>query len=447
MAKQRVRDNNDLVIGGAGADGHGVMCGFGGDGPLTREVFVDLLRRSGIDESWFPATKDAKVQLTRAMRTVGGSRGLSAEQEKKKGRQVVEEREPSSRWMLVSGGGTASESRRPGDAWGEIALVATLYDDERGQSLEFEPVESPLALAVKEEFDRLTGAQLYQAADITGWLNHIHRDLLSGVRIGWGWYVPREHRVLAEQIAETFWNEEHYGQNWTYPPLPVATSAQLQKGIAFGLAAEVDEQLALLEGQRRKLRTAKAGYDKSGKLVELSKLGEYASLHYAYDDQGEFVDIGARAAESFAIRFARVGRRVDAYADTLGDELVSYCKQRIHDAMTEIDSILEGGATKDDGTFRDLLAETEAREEAEEAAEEAKAAAEQLGMSVCEQRVRDALTTWWTYERSNEDNKTKRDIGPLARAMGVAKYNPANDAIEWRGTIKSCMQIFQLVDY
>lgn len=344
---RKIRSNNDLVVAGIGADGHGVMTGFRGDGPLVRSRLLDMGRRSGIDETWMPPAKDAKVQLSRAIRKIALHHGMSAEPEKKKNRQVVEARDWASCWSIISSGGEGA-APRAGEAFGRRTLVATLFDDAQGQSIEFDPPDHPLAVAVQEEYDRIIGAEVFQAADVTGWLNRIHRDLLLGVRYGAGWYVPREHRAIAEQIAETFWVEERWGEAWMYPPLPVASSDQLSRGIAFGLQAEVDEQLALLGAQRRRLREMRGGHDRNGNAVEGG----------AHDDKGELVDIGARAAESFAVRFARVGHRVAAYAAQLGDDLVAECTARIHDAMIEIDAVLEGGATKD-GVFRDVIVEQE----------------------------------------------------------------------------------------
>lgn len=435
---RRVRSNDDLVVAGAGADGHGVMCGFRARETMTRSTLIDLARRSGIDDVWFPPTKDPKVQLTRAMRAVASKQGLAAEQEKKKNRQTVERREFVSRWMLVSGG--VDGETKAGAAYGKVALVATLYDDERAQEIVFEPSDSPLAVAVKKEFDDLTNAELYQASDVSAWLNRIHRDMLGGVRYGAGWYVPRAHRSIAEAITAVFWGEARYGEAWMDPPLPVASSAQLQRGIANGLIDEVAEQLALLENARRRLRVERGGFDSKGNAVALRDRNgneiDMMSISYAYNDKGELIDIGARAAETFAIRFARVGRRVDDYAQAIGDELVAECKARIGDAMIELDNVLEGGATKPDGAFRDLLVESEEREEQQRAE-----LAQPITMGEASQRERDALSSWWTYERTNG-----RNVGNLASALATATFDRLNDRIIWRGETKTPAEIWRLVD-
>lgn len=423
---------NDLVVAGVGADGHGVMCGFRARETMTRATLIDLARRSGIDDVWFPATKDAKVQLTRAMRVVAGRHGFSAEQEKKKNRQVVEAREFVSRWMLVEGG--VDGEVRVGAAYGKLALVATLYDDEQGQSIVFEPSESQYAIAVRDEFKALTDAQLYQASDVSAWLNRIHRDMLGGVRYGAGWYVPRAHRSIAESITTVFWNEARYGEAWMDPPLPVASSAQLQRGLANGLIDEVAEQLALLENARRRLRVERGGFDSKGNSVAVTD--GMMSNAYAYNSERELIDIGVRAAESFAIRFARVGHRIDSYASSIGEDFVNECKLHIGEAMMELDHILEGGATTSDGAFRDLLVENEARE-AEQRAELAKP----ITMGEATQRERDALSTWWTHERTNG-----RSVGNLASALATATFDRLNDRIVWRGESKTPSEIFRLVD-
>jgi hypothetical protein len=310
------KGDGHLVVAGTGADGHGVIFGFRGLGAMTRGRLVDIARRCSLPPEWLPMPKEPQVQLTRAVRDVAGDT-YNAERELKKSRQVVEAREWTSRWMLVrrvAGEGTSVP--QAGQTFGEIALVATLYPD---GSLEFDGDEG-LATAVRDRFDERVGAERYEAADVTRWINDVHRFHLDAVRYGAGWYVPRRYRQISERITEVFWGEERWGEAWMDPPLPVATSAQLSLGIANGLCSEVDEVLEDLAGQREARRKAS-------------------------DDPK--ADIGARAAETFMVRLSKVGSRIVAYADVMGADLVENCRERIHDAMVELDAALEGGVSED----------------------------------------------------------------------------------------------------
>ncbi len=308
----RAKGNVDLVVAGAGADGHGVISGFRGDGEMTRAQLVDLATRAGLPLEWLPAPKDAGVQLRRAVQSVGGA-AYSAEHERARDRQTVEAREPASRWMLVRRG---AETMTAGARFGEIVLVATLYD---GGEIEFDGDEG-LATAVRAEFDARVGAERYVASDVTRWLGEVHRYHLDAVRYGFGWYVPRRHRNVAESICAVFWGEARWGDAWMDPPLPVASSAQLSLGLANGLKLEVEEVLVDLANARARVRDAKSD---------------------------QTVDIGPRAAETYMVRLTRVAARVMSYVDTLGAENVNACRDSIHDAMIELDAVLDGGVTAD----------------------------------------------------------------------------------------------------
>jgi hypothetical protein len=316
----------NLVVAGMGAEGHGVMTGYRASGALTLTALRELAARAGVEEQHMPKAKDAKVQLTRAMRAVASDRGMQAEQEKKKNRQTVEAREPASRWMLVSGG-VAGEMPAPGMPYGRLELVATLYDDARGQALVMDPPDSTLAIAVRDEYQRLISTKEVIASDVSKWLNEYHRDVLCAVQYGIGWYVPRAHRAMAESIVAVFWGEASYGDKWMNPPLPVASSEQLSLGLANGLCDEVAEQMKLLADKRAELRAER-------------------------NDQT--AEITARAATSFMVRLNRIGARANAYAALLGDKLLDMCHSRIADMMIDLDRVISGGVTNPDGSFREI---------------------------------------------------------------------------------------------
>jgi hypothetical protein len=313
--------NTNLVVAGAGADGHGVLCGYRGEGAMQRSTLADLARRAGLPEQWLPAPKEARVQLQRAVAGVASAQGLSAERDVKRDRNVAW----VSRWMLVSA--NTNDDPTVGAPFGSIMLVVTLADD---GTLAFETGDTDvLSTMVRAEYERRVGAELYQASDVTRWLHEIHRERLGGVRYGAGWYVPRAKRSVAEAITQVFWGEARWGEAWMDPPLPVASSEQLSIGIANGLIAEVGEVIAELENQRVRRREA----------------------------NGPAADIGPSAAEGFLVRFRYVGKRVDAYAELLGPDRVTECLDTIADAMIALDSVIEGGVIDALGRWRDPEAE------------------------------------------------------------------------------------------
>lgn len=290
--------NNNLVVAGAGADGHGVLGGYRGLGALTRALLADYAARAGLPEEWLPAPKDPRTQLARAVTAVARAAGLTVERDDSTAGVL---------WLLVQG--RHDGAYEIGAAYGQVALVVTLGFE---GALEIDTDRDDLRQAVQAEYQRRVGAELYQASDVTRWLHEIHRDRLGGVRYGTGWYVPRANRQIAEAITAVLWGDAHWGEGWMDPPLPVATSAQLATGIAKGLIAEVGEVSAELI-RVREARQAAGG------------------------------DIGQRAAEGFVIRFRAVDQRVAAYANLLGPDNVADCRATIADAMIALDSVLEGG--------------------------------------------------------------------------------------------------------
>jgi len=317
------RSNHTLAVAGSPADGHGIITGFRGRDSMLRAQLVMLADKATLPREWLPMPKDPKVQLSRAVAAVASEQGLAARQEKRRNRQVSEEREPTSRWFLVNEGGSSTvngdaDRARAGDAYGRIEAVVTLYTDRDQPELDFDTGNPGIATRIQREFDERCGQELYEAADVTRWLNQVHQLHLSAVRYGFGWYVPRATRAIAEAIVDTFWGEAKWGEAWCSPPLPVATTAQLQMGIAGGLCREVDEIMADLDGQRKKAREAKP-------------------------DAHPPADIGARAAENFMMRFTRVLARVVSYSELMGDQLVADVRGQVHDAMIELDGVLEGG--------------------------------------------------------------------------------------------------------
>lgn len=296
------------VVAGAAAEGHGVLVGWRGHGELTRTKLMELVAQAGIPQDWAPEIKNPNVQLTRAIQAVAGTL-YNPEQVKKKNVKFAKgEREWASRWMLVSR--QVSDAATAGDNFGEISLVATLFDDDSGSQLVINTNIADLETKVRYEYETRIGAERYIAADITKWLGEVLRDRFDAVRYGGNWYVPRNNRAAAEALCEAFW-AGGWGTSWMRPALPIATSAQLSLGLALGLETEVNEVMADLALQRQ----------------EAQKQGKQ--------------DISEKVATSFMIRLRAIGTRMITYSNILGDENIENCRNHIHDAMIELDKLLE----------------------------------------------------------------------------------------------------------
>ncbi len=298
--------HGDLIAGSA-AEGHGILVGWSGAGDMLRSRLVELATLAGLPEEWVPSPKDPAVQLTRAVKTVAGERGLDPKQERAKDRQTAEARKVDSRWMLAT---RASEGARVGAKYGSIVLVASLY----GDVLEFDAEsDAELVVLVRAKFEELVASERYIAADVTRWLAETLRYRLDAVKYGGNWYVPRRHRATAERIVAAFCPS--WGNDWMEPPLPIASCDQLARGLSNGPMSEVDKVLADLAYQRQ-----------------------------VASEQGR-EDVGERAACTFLGRLRTIAQRVVAYGALLGDDHVGECRRRVHAAMVDLE------AQRGDGGF------------------------------------------------------------------------------------------------
>lgn len=383
--------NDSIVVAGAAAEGYGVYAGLKhGTGPMTMERYTDLCDRGGIPEEWRLPAKGAKTQLTRAVRTVAGRNRLLH----RPGTRLLTEVRPYAVRLLLIGAlapqveaepagnvtldtdqandvssdtdtdaviraaldgddTTANDAPSAGDslvgqAYGTILLQVTLYDEPsadgqtRVQNIDYRG-DQALADLVRAEYARNVGGQVFETADITGWINRTLQVHCEGVMSGPAWYIAREYRAQAEALTEAFATYGQWGSGWFDPPVPCATSAQLGVGMAKSLCAELGVHL-----------------------------GELATAREEAQAKGN-EDITPKKAEGFAIRLARVKKRIDFHAGTLGPQAHAECIAAYDDAMICLDSALQGGATTADGQVRDLLKEQAAALQAEYLAAVAKA--------------------------------------------------------------------------
>lgn len=312
------------LVAGAAAEGHGILVGWTGAGDMTREQKQQRVDLAGVPRAWMWDPKDPGVQLTRAVKAAAGA-DYNCEQEKKNKQQTVEAREWASRWMLVSGGvgGAAVEGSRVGQKFGEIALCVTLYTDKPTPELVFdEGADATLVERVRQEFDLRIGEQRYTASDITRWLKEVLRGQLEAARYGGNLYVPKKHRATAERLVDAFKN---WGSDWMDPPLPIADSDQLARGLANGFKRDVDDVLSKLEAQRKERRKT--------------------------DPDAE---IGEDAAQGFITRFRNVLESCARYAELLGDECISDVRSRVQTAMHELSAALDEDTLAINQRFQNL---------------------------------------------------------------------------------------------
>jgi len=293
------------VVAGAAAEGHGILIGWRGHGELSRSRLLELVEAAKIPEDWAPEVKNASVQLTRAVQATGRDI-YNAEQVKKKNVKFKGEREWASRWMLVSK--SITETPVTGGKFGDIALIATLYDDGDAIELVIDSESSDLADKVRAEFNARSLAERYVAADITKWLGDIISGKMFGVRYGANWYIPKEHRETAIRICEVLWSA--WGTSWIRPYLPIATTPQLSLGLGLSLRGDVEEIMV-------DLMTLRTAAKESGKS-----------------------DISDKVANSLMSRLRVVGSRMVNHAHILGDDQANACRDAVHDAMIELDGIL-----------------------------------------------------------------------------------------------------------
>lgn len=275
------------LIAGAVATGHGVLVSWSGKGELTRGQILECLETAKLPADWAPTARSAHAQAGHAVDTLNG-RGYVA-RSARSGGKTAEERGWRARWTV----GTVSAGASVGAAYGETVLVATLASD---SALVLDG-QSDLAAEVRVEFDRLTAGEIVGSADVTAWLRGVLVGRLGSVRLGGSYYVPRASVAQAVAICEAV--SAIWGCDWMLPALPIATSEQLQRGLANGLTAEAATVLD-------DLATARAVAAKDGK-----------------------AEIGGRAAATLLAKLRTVAERAQQYQALLGDD----CTRQVRTAV------------------------------------------------------------------------------------------------------------------
>jgi hypothetical protein len=219
----------------------------GGRGEITRATLLGAL---GAAEAldWAPAPRSAQAHAATAARVAANGAAVRATPVPQidSGRcdrlgaviyrpATPEERGWLARWTIAYLSGTG----QIGDSAGSVAGVVELAPD--GQTV---VATGPTADRVQAEYQRLTGGEVYQAGEVTAWLGQ-RIVAAGGVRLGPGYYVPARSRAQVTRVADAL--SAVWGSSWL-TGLPVATSEQMLAGLAGGLAAEVTEIVAEVDG-------------------------------------------------------------------------------------------------------------------------------------------------------------------------------------------------------
>lgn len=310
-------DIDRTLIGGAVAEGHGVLVGWDGYTEITRSQLSDVyhaaMSEEGVelDPAWLPNVKQAKVQLARALRDVAGT-VFDVEGPVRK-----RDTDPWTARYLMVRRPTGSDARA-GQEYGRVVLGAELYEMSGAPLLRFDTASGhgeadPVVAAVRAAFDARTGGEVYTAADVTKWLGGVLKYRLRALRYGGNWYVPRETKKSATVLCETL-RRVGWGRHWMVPPLPVADSAELSVGLAIALQADVAEIQAELAYARKVAK-----------------------------DEGK-PDISAKQAANYAAKYNAVADDARTRLHLLGPENLKSTLDVVADALIELDSIMEAAA-------------------------------------------------------------------------------------------------------
>lgn len=231
------------LMAGAAAEGDGALAGWNGKGTLTHPMILSALARAGLSAELAPKIKTAIAHAGEALRKLD-SRGYVVRRGKRPTHGV-------SRWdaRWVVGRSMATEAM-VNDKMGDVVLTAELW----GEELRFEcgPGGATLAEKVDLDFRALRADRVYQAADVTSWLQGVLYRECGATPLGRELYVPARGRVMAEALTEQM--AAIWGEAWMSPLLPVATCDQLRRGVARGMHDEVRTIGASLASARESAR-------------------------------------------------------------------------------------------------------------------------------------------------------------------------------------------------
>jgi hypothetical protein len=307
-----VKLEHGSMVAGAVAEGHGVLVGWSGKGKLTRGALVEAIASA---EAKAPLAASARAQAGRVMSTLTGL-----------GFVVRVARENKAVGTTMWTVGKVNHKSLVGSELGSVEMRVTL--NANGELA----TEGNVALGerVRTEYQLALDSEIYQAADITGWLGRTLMLTYSAVRFGVGWYVPACHADAAGKLCAAV--AAVWGTDWIVPALPVATSDQLRDGIVRGLTGEVDGLMARLTTERA---TAKAARDNAMHVAQLAT--DQAAMDAAIKLAG---DIGPKRAGTFLAELRGIGARIVAYGQVLGEERIACAREQVRQAVIELETVL-----------------------------------------------------------------------------------------------------------
>lgn len=290
------------VVAGSAAEGHGILSHWAGERSLTVARVDEIGTRAGIDKEHLPKARKPETYAHAAVRQVAQQLGFYATKEKRD--RLAADQDFDHKWRLQP----LAQSGEAGESAGAIALVVTLKKGELTFASDATTKSSLAAEEIARVYAEMKGAEVLTAGQVTSWLGAYLRDQLSAVKYGGCWYVPQGTRAAAERVIESF-ATSGWGSDWMYPPTPIATSEQLARGVANGLAAEVEELHRFQE-------------EDTARTTE-KKLGE-------------------RGARNYLARYKNKLARVKAFQLVLGEALVAEVKAKIEQKVATLETSLAG---------------------------------------------------------------------------------------------------------
>jgi len=280
------------VVAGAKANAQGVFLGFAGLNPVTRATLAEIVAEAKAPAEWLPPVKSAHAQAGRAVGalTARGYVVRAARVPKHDPKTATAPRNWRARWTV----GAAGVNANVGGAFGTTLLVVTLTTSDQ---LVIEGRED-LAAGVRADFDSSLAAEVYQAADVTAWLQSVLVSHFRAARVGGNWYVRSRHAAAAEALCTAL--AKRWGRDWLLPAIPMATTEQLCAGLVKNFIAEADAVLATYNAELAE--AAKAGKDQIGTrraaslLAEVRTLAERAASYAAMFGEEQLRDLRSRLA-------------------------------------------------------------------------------------------------------------------------------------------------------
>lgn len=307
---ERFLGNAQVIVHGARAAHEGVLVGWHGGGTLTRAKLAAALAEQEVEAEWLPASKSADAHLGAAMyaqRSGRVVRCLGAGRWKKNKETGDKARAYRVRWAVVS---LDREQAQVGGQAGEYSLLADLTDESDDLVIAHDGSEAMATLgqAIRAEYERRRGEEIYSAADVTRWLRQTLTRRCGAARYSVGWYVPQEHAETAERLLLAL-DACAWGTDLTVPALPVVGSEALAKGIARNFAGEVDAVSRGLERERAAAR-----------------------------DRGE-IEVSVKVAGRLLRDLREVHDRALAYRALCGDDALAETRARMAVLLNELGEI------------------------------------------------------------------------------------------------------------